>query len=181
MTDAPTEIVPTLVADLAETQTELTVGIHAIDESFHRHFAADYWAWHAVFDSDNNAKIAQHPDLVLTELSFSREAEHHPATLITCQEKSKTVGAAVLVPKSIAGEKKFGPAWDLRGYRLAGNRLIGNSDARIQNRLMEGISQHLTELKADFLLVEELESTDPLLELVENGSHDLQAFKPAPF
>ena len=84
MTDAPTEIMPALASDLAETQTELTVGIHAIDESFHRHFAADYWAWRAVFDSDNNAKIAQHPDLVLTELSFSREAEHHSATLITC-------------------------------------------------------------------------------------------------
>ena len=184
MTDAPTEIMPALASELAETaetQPAFKVGIHAIDESYHRHLAADYWAWRAVFDNDENAKITQHPDLVLTELSFSREAEHHSPTLITCQEKSKTVGAAVLVPKSIAGEKKFGPAWDLRGYRLAGNRLIGSSDARIQNHLMEGISQHLTASKADFLLVEDLESTDPLLELAENGDHNLQAFKPAPF
>lgn len=155
--------------------------IHTIDESFHRHFSADYWAWRAVFEADSNARISQHPDFVLTELSFSREAEHHPPTLITCRENNKTVGAAILVPKSIAGEKKFGPAWDLRGYRLAGNRLLGSSDAAVQQQLLNGVSQHLTETRADFLLAEDVESTDPLFQLLETGSHQLTAFCPAPF
>lgn len=183
MTEAPTEIMPALNLAPAEIESppELKIAINPIDESFHRHFAADYWGWRAVFENDTNSRITQHPDLVLTELSFSREAEHHPPTLITCQEKSKTMGAAVLIPKAIAGEKKFGPAWDLRGYRLAGNRLIGSSDTAVLDRLIEGISQHLTASKADFLLVEDVESTDPLLDLVEQDSHDLQAFKPAPF
>jgi hypothetical protein len=184
MTDAPTEIMPTLTADLAktaDTRTELTVGIHTIDESFHRHFASDYWGWRAVFENDPDARITQHPDLVLTELSFSREAEHHPPTLITCTEQSKVVGAAILVQKSIGGEKKFGPAWDLKGYRLAGNRLLGNSDARVQKQLLEAISTHLTSTKADFLLAEDVETNDPLLELVNQGTHDLQLFKPVPF
>jgi CelD/BcsL family acetyltransferase involved in cellulose biosynthesis len=164
-----------------DSQTPLLVSVHSIDESFHRHVAANYWAWRAVFENDHNARISQHPEFVLTELSFSREALHHPPTLITCQERGKTVGAAVLVPKSIGGEKKFGPAWNLKGYRLAGNRLIGNSDARIQNHLLEGISKHLANTKADFLLAEDVEANDPLLELVNGGSHELQIFKPVPF
>lgn len=165
----------------AGNQQSSGVVIHTIDESFHRHFSADYWAWRAVFENDSQARINQHPDFVLTELSFSREAEHHPPTLITCRDNNKTVGAAILVPKSIAGEKKFGPAWDLRGYRLAGNRLLGSTNAMIQHQLLEGISQHLTTRKADFLLAEDVESTDPLFRLVETGSHDLTAFRPAPF
>lgn len=181
MTEPLTDSIQTPVDIAGGSQAALTIGIHSIDESFHRHVAADYWAWRAVFENDSHAKINQHPDLVLTELSFSRETQHRPPTLITCYAESKTVGAAVLVPKSIAGEKKFGPAWNLQGYRLAGNRLMGSSDLRVQNRLMDGISQHLADSKADFLLAEDVESTDPLLGLVEQGTHELQAFKPAPF
>ncbi|MFT5325591.1 MAG: hypothetical protein ACI8P0_003461 [Planctomycetaceae bacterium] len=162
------------------TPTVLSTGVHTIDQGFHQHVAADYWAWRAVFDNDPNARIHQHADLVLTELGYSREPQHHPPTLITCQERSKTVGAAVLVPKSIGGEKKFGPAWDLKGYRLAGNRLLGSPDARVQNQLLEEISNHLADTKADFLLVEDLETTAPLLDLVNDGSHDLQPFHPVP-
>lgn len=184
MTETRTEPPVKLATDVEVAQAEqtsLTIGIHAIDESFHRHVAADYWAWRAVFENDSQARINQHPDFVLTELSYTREAQHRPPTLITCYENRKTVGAAVLVPKSIAGEKKFGPAWDLQGYRLAGNRLMGSSEVHVQNRLMDGISQHLTDVKADFLLAEDVESTDSLLELAEQGSHGLQAFTPAPF
>jgi hypothetical protein len=162
------------------TPTVLKTCTRSIDQAFHQHVAADYWAWRAVFENDPHARIQQHPDFVLTELGFSREAQHHHPTLITCHEQSKTVGAAVLVPKSIGGEKKFGPAWNLKGYRLAGNRLLGGPDARIQNLLLEEISKHLAETKADFLLVEDLETTDPLFELVSEGLHDLQPFHPVP-
>jgi hypothetical protein len=181
MNEAPTEIMPVLTSTISESPASLTIRINSIDESFHRHFAADYWAWRAVFENDPKARISQHPDLVLTELSFSREPEHHPPTLITCAEQSKIVGAAILVPKSIGGEKKFGPAWNLKGYRLAGNRSLGTSDARVQNRLLEAISTHLTSTKADFLLAEDVEADDPLLEFVNQGTHELQLFKPVPF
>ena len=87
----------------------------------------------------------------------------------------------MLVPKSIGGEKKFGPAWNLKGYRLAGNRLIGSSDARVQNRLFEAISIHLESTKADFLLAEDVEADDQLLELADQGTHGLRLFKPVPF
>jgi hypothetical protein len=181
MSEVPTEIMPTLTSAPNANQTKLQTNIHIIDESFHHHFTTDYWGWRAVFENDPRARISQHPDLVLTELSFSREAEHHPPTLISCAEQSKTVGAAILVPKSIGGEKKFGPAWNLKGYRLAGNRLLGTSDARVQNRLLEAISTHLTSTKADFLLAEDVETDAPLLELVNQGTHELQLFKPVPF
>lgn len=181
MTETQQDATASTASTAHEGPPSLTVISNSIDQSFHQHIAADYWAWRAVFENDTNAKINQHPDFVLTELSFSREAQHRPPTLITCQEQSKTVGAAVLVPKSIGGEKKFGPAWDLKGYRLAGNRLLGSSDVRIQNRLLEGISRHLADTKADFLVAEDVKTDDPLLELVQMGSHDLQVFKPAPF
>lgn len=181
MTDAQPDIAVSAASTVQSEQPSLTVSAHSIDESFHQHIAADYWAWRAVFENDRNAKINQHPNFILTELSFSRKAQHRPPTLITCQEQRKTVGAAVLVPKSIGGEKRFGPAWDLKGYRLAGNRLLGNSDVRIQNRLLEGISKHLADTKADFLFAEDVTTDDPLLELAQMSSDDLQVFKPAPF
>ena len=86
----------------------------------------------------------------------------------------------MLVPKAIGGEKKFGPAWNLKGYRLAGNRMLGSPDPRVQNCLLEEISKHLARTKADFLLIEDLETTDPLFELASEGSHDLQPFHPVP-
>lgn len=169
-------------ADTVDTrQSTLSIRVHSIDESFHQHVAADYWAWRAIFDNDDRAKINQHPDLVLTELRYSREDQHRSPTLITCHVNGQAAGAAVLVPKSISGEKRFGPTWNLQGYRLVGNRLLGSSDVRIQNQLLDGISQHLTASKADFLLAEDVESTDPLLALVEQSSHELQLLKPAPF
>jgi hypothetical protein len=172
----PVAAQPTVNAQPADLKTRTL----SIDEAFHRHVAADYWAWRAVFENDQHARIHQHPDFVLTELGFSREALHHRPTLISCLDKNKTVGAAVLVPKSIGGEKKFGPAWNLKGYRLAGNRLIGSSDPRVQSSLLKEISNHLATTKADFLLVEDLETTDPLFELVSDGSHNLHAFHPVP-
>ena len=180
MTETRTHNSQVSTVPTCNVEAPLTLGVHSIDESFHRHFAADYWAWRAVFENDRNSRISQHPDYVLTELSFSRDALRRPPTLITCQERSKTVGVAVLVPKSIGGEKKFGPAWNLKGYRLAGNRLLGSSDARVQSLLIDGIS-HLADTKADFLLVEDVETCDPLLELVSRSSHGLQLFKPVPF
>ena len=91
----PVAAQPTVNAQPADLKTRTL----SIDEAFHRHVAADYWAWRAVFENDQHARIHQHPDFVLTELGFSREALHHRPTLISCLDKNKTVGAAVLVPK----------------------------------------------------------------------------------
>ncbi|NQV24577.1 MAG: GNAT family N-acetyltransferase [Rhodopirellula sp.] len=181
MTDVQTAPTTPANSQTCNEPAELKVDVYTIDESFHRHFAAHYWAWREVFEHDPHAKISQHPDFVLTELSFAREPQHHPPVLITCQEHSKTISAAVLLPRSIGGEKKFGPAWHLKGYRLAGNRLLGCSDERIQNRLLEEISQQLASTNADFLLIEDVQTDDPLLNLINKGSHDLQLFKPVPF
>lgn len=181
MTDTPRHQTADQTASTQVDSQPLTINIQQIDESFYQHVSAEYWAWRAVFEQDPEARINQHPDFVLTELSFSRETAHCPPTLITCRRGSRTVGAAILVPKSIAGEKKFGPAWDLRGYRLAGNRLLGDSDLRTQNSLLDGINDQLESCKADFLLAEDVETDDSLLELVQMGSHGLQVFKPAPF
>ena len=163
------------------TPATLEVFQHHIDESFHSHVAGGYWEWLRLFDSDSASRIRQHPALVLTELAWARQPAAKPPVLVVCHDAPRTVGAAVLVPKAIAGEKKFGPAWDLQGYRLAGNRLLGSSDEHVQSRLLDAIAHQLVKSRADFLLVEDVDDSDPLLNLVERGSHGLRVFKPGPF
>lgn len=101
----------------------ITTAVRQIDESFFGHVATDNWVWREIIESDQAAPIGQHTDFVLTELKFSLEPRQRSPCLITCQQNGKQQAAAILVPKSIAGDDRIGPAWDLKGYRLAGNRL----------------------------------------------------------
>ena len=158
----------------------ISTAVHEIDESFYAHIASEYWAWRAVFELDGGATVGQHPDYVLTELKFSREPQHRPPCLITCHKNDKCVAAAVVVPKSIAGEKRFGPAWDLQGYRLAGNRLIGDTSFQVQASLLQAVRKHLEATRADFLIVEDIESEDPLVTVCRDPEVAMDAFRPAP-
>lgn len=158
----------------------LTTTVHEIDESFFAHVSGEYWAWRELFERDAAAEIGQHPDYVLTELRFTREPQHRPPCLVTCRRGETPVATAVLVPKSVAGEKRFGPAWDLQGFRLAGNRLIGETATDVQSAVMQGVRAHLTASRADFLLAEDVETTEPLLTVCEDAVVGLRFFRPAP-
>jgi len=164
----------------ATNATRITTAVHEIDESFFAHISSEYWAWREVFELDGGAAVGQHPDYVLTELKFSREPQHRPPCLISCHKADKCVAAAVLVPKSIAGEKRFGPAWDLQGYRLAGNRLIGDPSTNIQTSLLRAVRQHLEATRADFLLAEDMELGDSLATVCQDSAVGMNGFRPAP-
>lgn len=154
--------------------------VHEIDESFFAHVSGEYWAWRELVERDDKAAINQHPDVALTDLRFSREPQHRMPVLITCQRSGKRVAAAVLVPKSIAGEKRFGPAWNLQGFRLAGNRIIGDQSPETQQAVLAAIRNHMTETRADFLLAEDVDNDGALLVAAEHPDVGLRTFRPAP-
>ena len=150
---------------------------HNIDEAFFTRVSAEYQTWQSLFESDAHAKILQHPDFVLTELRYADEAHLRPPVFVSCRRGESTLCAAILIPKSIGGEKKFGPAWNLKGYRLAGNRLLGKATDEEQQLLLDEVASLLSSTRADFLLVEDLETSDPLLSLVESAPA-LSLFRP---
>ena len=157
-----------------------TTAAHEIDESFFAHVSGEYWAWRELVERDDAAVITQHPDVVLTDLRFSREPQHRSPVLVTCQRGGPRIAAAVLVPKSIAGEKRFGPAWNLQGFRLAGNRIIGDQSPESQQAVLSAIRDHMTATRADFLLAEDVESDDTLIAAGEHPCVGLKTFHPAP-
>ena len=155
----------------------VSVSTHNIDEAFFTRVSSEYQAWRGLFDSDPAAQISQHPDFLLTELRYAEEVHPRPPVFVTCHRGENTRCAAILIPKSIGGEKKFGPAWNLKGYRLSGNRLLGEATAEEQQQLLNEVASVLSSTRADFLLVEDLETTDPLMALVESTS-SLKLFRP---
>lgn len=153
-----------------------SVSTHNIDEAFFTRISREFQSWQQLFDNDPVARIAQHPEFVLTELRHADEVHPRPPVFVRCDRGDKTVGAAILIPKSIGGEKRFGPAWNLKGYRLAGNRLLGEAAPEEKQTLLNEVASVLKSTRADFLLVEDLESTDPLTALIESTS--LRVFRP---
>jgi len=158
--------------------TGLSWHVHELDESVFLHMSATYWSWRTLFESDRAAQITQHPDYVLTELRFAQTPPRCPACVVAVQRGGKEIAAAVLVPKSIGGEKKFGPAWNLAGYRLAGGRCLGDESNDVREALLSGIRQQLMEARADFLLIEDLDTADPLLTQMETHRAGLTLFRP---
>lgn len=154
--------------------------VHELDELVFLHMSATYWSWRTLFESDRAAQITQHPDYVLTELRFAQTPPRCPACLVTVRRGENVVAAAVLVPKSIGGEKKFGPAWNLSGYRLAGGRCLGDESNDVRDALLSAVRQQLVDARADFLLIEDLDASDPLLKQMKAHRERLTLFRPAP-
>lgn len=164
----------------ATQATALSVSPHEIDDVFFNRVSSEFQAWQKLFDADPDSRITQHPELVLTELRFAQEVHPRRATFVKCDRDGETAAAAILVPKSIGGEKKFGPAWNLKGYRLAGNRFLGEAPEEEQQALLTEVGRVLTATKADFLLVEDVESSDPLLSAIDGNKNGIWLFRPTP-
>lgn len=73
----------------------------------------------------------------------------------------------VLIPKMIDLKEVcgMGPAWTLRGYRLGGNRFLGNQNLITQRALLSAALARMSEVRADFLLLEDLIEGSPLWKL----------------
>jgi len=159
-------------------QGSLTVTVHTIDEKTFTRVSNEFQTWQKLFDRDPCACILQHPEVVLTELRHQGRSRPGPPVFIQCDRGAETVAVAILVPKSTGGEKKFGPLWSLNGYRLAGNRLLGHPTVEEQTQVLIEVARVLKSSRADFLLVENIESSDGFLSLVAGNLHGLTLFRP---
>ena len=158
----------------------LTVTVQTIDVQKFTRLSKEFQTWQKLFERDPCADILQHPELVLTELRYLSECPSTLPMFIQCDHGTETVAVAILVPKSTGGEKKFGPMWNLHGYRLAGNRLLGNPAAEEQRQLLKAVAGVLQSSGADFLLVEDIESTDELLSVLAASPAGLRLFRRNP-
>lgn len=164
---------------LTTASTALTGSVQVLDESFQLHLARGYWQWRELFDRDPSARIEQHPDNVLVELSFSQRIDSRPAFVLFAQQGDEVVGAAVLVPKAFGDGKRFGPGWKLRGYRLVGNQTLGAQDEGVLALLLQQARTVLAQTKADFLMLEDVEAESALRHAVLNGVGGMKVFQPA--
>ena len=171
---------PRQVASTVSAHESVTVNVVPLDESVFAHVSPVYWQWRELFERDPQSRVTQHPDFVLAELQYASGLERQPPVLVTCQSDSSVSAAAALVPKSTAGEKRFGPAWSFNGYRLAGNRVAGQIPSVVESDFVSTIADHLSRTRADFLLVEDVETGDPLFDLLGGRHSPLMKYRPAP-
>lgn len=157
-----------------------------IDEAITRHLSQTYWDWQSAFDKDPSVSPLQHPDFVLAELSAYRTPTHLAPVLVreTCPTGPSTIG--VLIPKAIRTSQVggVGPAWQLSGFRLAGGNFLGEQQTPEQiDRLLRLAIAHASEVKAAFLLIEDLDVASALYRSVQEQasrgselfvSHDFQ-------
>lgn len=116
--------------------------------------------WNRAFARDEHARIDQHPDFVLQQMATLAEAgDDSPSWLIrgTFDEGGEVL--AVLLPKQIPLKRAggYGFSTRLRGYRLVGNRLLGQTDDPRADEVVAAIAQLMQQQRWEFLLVEDLE------------------------
>ncbi len=141
-----------------------------LDTSVCEHASELYWDWLRFFENDSGAKISQHPDHIIAELTSSEIERSRPAFSVMCRSESECIGLGILMPKTIGSREiaKTVPSWNLNGYRLAGNRFLGNGDDRVTQLLLEETADFVAKRGVSFLLVEDLEDHDPLWTALSN-------------
>ncbi|MHC4878683.1 MAG: GNAT family N-acetyltransferase [Planctomycetota bacterium] len=169
----------TTSAQTSVTSGSSTICVTTIDDSFFRHLSQSYWQWRELCEQDPQARVTQHPDLVLAELRHAEESAGRPAVLVECRVQDRLTAAAVLIPKSTTGEKRFGIGWGLSGYRLAGNRTLGSVPLDGTVPFALAVAGQLIQTRADFLLIEDVDTGAPVLNLLAGKHCPLQAYRPA--
>ncbi len=144
-----------------------------INDAVRNHTSEVYWDWRKSFESDPLATPLQHPDLVLAELaSTSGESTQKPVLVRGGIGRGKN-SYAILIPKTIRTSQMggVGPDWKLQGLRLAGGRILGNTDsAELQKHILKAAASYATKASADFLLIEDLNESTPLFDVVYDQS-----------
>lgn len=123
-----------------------------------------YARWRWLFERDKSAPINLHPDLAALEWERAANAERRPGWIVEASSGAQTGGLAVLLPREIciARGAGIGPEWKARGYRLAGNRLLGVENGDSQRTLLDAVARLIVAERADFLFVEDLDSNHSL-------------------
>lgn len=151
------------VEKVPEHEDHVSVRVSRLDDAA-AHTSPDYCNWLQRFQQDPDSRITQHPDYVINEIANTPAVQERPALMVEHHGQGDSQTMAILLPKDIrptiaAG---LGPAGTLHGYRLAGNRLLGDQNVASQRLLLSGIADRLRSLRAGFLLIEDLDDATSL-------------------
>ncbi len=121
--------------------------------------------WMRAFAADSRARIDQHPEFVLQqmdELAQAGDDSHSWIVRGTFDDGGEVL--AVLLPKQIPLKRVggYGFSTRLRGYRLVGNRLLGQTDDPRADEVVAAVAQLMQQQRWEFLLVEDLERDSSL-------------------
>lgn len=143
------------------------IAFHHVEEADRQHLSSRFWRWCELFDRDPDARIAQHPDHLFVQ-------SHADAVLCEATQGDRLVALGILATKSMSMQQAggFGPKLNLRGYRLVGNRLLGQADEALNRRMLAACASFVREQHATYLLIEDLERTDPLFTAAESLNRD---------
>ncbi len=135
-----------------------TIRIQQLDDAIVNHSFRYYWDWLQLFECDPGAMISQHPDYVVEDAGDFLNSSNWPVSLIQSYAGDRLTGMAVLIPKDSPTRENggIGPDWRVRGYRLAGNRLLGDLDEVTRHALLDAALSELRILGGEFLLIEDV-------------------------
>ena len=171
-----------------EPDGRVSIRFQALGIAEQQHLSADYWRWLELFDRDPEARITQHPDYLFAEVTncvevartdsprtrTARAKAARPLVLCEMWQGQQLVALGVLVPKLMTTRQAGGFGWQktFEGYRLAGNRFLGTANCEWQRQLLSACATFVREQDATYLLIEDLEQSDPLFAAAESLHRD---------
>ncbi len=177
----------------------VSITFHALTEADRQHLSSRFWKWCELFDRDPDARVAQHPDHLLSQLcgvpasgaasaprlsaiventgglTPPRSPVNSPSPgedIVLCEatQDNQVIAIGILAAKNMTLRQAggFGPNLGLRGYRLVGNRLLGQADESLTRQMLAACATFAREHHATYLLIEDLERDDPLFDAAES-------------
>ncbi len=136
--------------------------------------------WMSAFESDSDANIFQHPDFVIAQ---SEGFKNKPLLMVVAEASDGRRKLAILAPIEVPQKCFFDfiPVSIFNGYRLAGNRFLGESveNDPLDSYILGEFTNILQRYTADFMLIEDLEENHSLWEACKyNLPRDLFFFLP---
>ena len=109
----------------------VSIAFHAVDEADRQHLSSHFWHWSELFDHDPNSRVAQHPEHLFSQLS-------EDVVLCEASRGDQVVALGILSLKTMTLRQAGGfvPHLGLRGYRLVGNRLLGQADESLTRQML---------------------------------------------
>ncbi|MEX1229798.1 MAG: GNAT family N-acetyltransferase [Planctomycetaceae bacterium] len=123
------------------------------------------------YRGDAQASFDQRPECIDAVLSATPEWKDRPALIVHGESAHREPIAAIFIPKNVSTKKipAFGVNCTLRGYRLAGNRLLGRTDdPSAAEQLLAASLERLGQSRAQVVLIEDLDIASPLSQVVES-------------
>jgi CelD/BcsL family acetyltransferase involved in cellulose biosynthesis len=150
------------------------LAFHVVTEADRQHLSQTYWSWHKLFDRDPASRLSQHPDLLFAE-------SNDEIVLCSATRGGQVIALGILAAKSVGLRQAggFGPRTRLHGFRLVGNRVLGVVDELLTRQVLAACANYVREKHATFLLIEDLERSDPLFVAAETlQSEGFRLFSP---